>query len=186
MINIIFVNAEQTVGNYQNSFFNKSYDIEASAKNERLESVFIGVEAKDSRSAFIEVGGKNLESFRTALELVRDKYADWVKIAKESNVTEMRKEFGIYFPSVSVCWSGSEWWFSFGNSINMKFLILESGKMVASWSPTVTSSSNRYIDETIYFVFNSVEDFNNLISQLDYNKILSKLLKTKNDESLFN
>ena len=67
----------------------------------------------------------------------------------------------------------------------MSFLILDSGKMVAIWCPKVVSSSNRYIDETIYFVFEREEDFDSLINQLDYNSILDKLLNTKKNEDLF-
>lgn len=185
MLAVVSVRAEQVVGSFQNSFFGKEFKIEAAAKNDKLQSVYIGVEAKDSKTAFISVDGKDLELFKTALELVRDKYLDWVKVAKENNVTEMNKEFGIKFPSVSIAWAGTKWWFSFGNKINMKFIILKDGKMVASWAPKVTSSSNRYIDETIYFAFADEEDFNNLISQLNYQSILDQLLNTKKNEDLF-
>lgn len=58
--------------------------------------------------------------------------------------------------------------------------------MVALWAPEVTSSSNRYIDETIYFVFGSEDDFDSLISQLDGERILNELLRTKNNADLFN
>lgn len=67
----------------------------------------------------------------------------------------------------------------------MRFLILESGKMIAVWAPKVTSSSNRYIDEQIYFALEGEEDFDNLISQLSYQSILDQLLNTKNKEDLF-
>lgn len=185
LLTVVIMRAEQTVGSFQNSYFVKEYTIEAAAKNDKLQSVYIGVESKDSKKAFISVNGKDLELFKTALELVRDKYLDWVKVAKENNVTELNKEFGIQFPSVSIAWSGSKWWFSFGKKVNMKFIILDDGKMVASWAPKVTSSSNRYIDETIYFVFADEDDFNNLISQLNYQSILDQLLNTKKNEDLF-
>ena len=47
----------------------------------------------ESRKAFIEVKGKELELFKTALELARDKYIEWRRIAKENNVTDMSKLF---------------------------------------------------------------------------------------------
>lgn len=177
--------AEQTVGRYQNTYFGKEFEIEAAQKNEKLQSVYIGVLSDDNRKAFISVDGKNLESFKSALELVRDKYLEWVKVARDNNVTEMRKDFNIKFPSVNVCWKGAEWWFAFGRKVTMRFLILDDGKMVASWSPKVTASDNRYIDEQIYFVFGDEDDFNNLISQLDYQTILNKLLNTHKNEDLF-
>lgn len=177
--------AQQTVGSFQNSYFNKELTIEAAQKKDKLQSVYIGVIAKGAKNAFISVDGKELESFKISLELLRDKYIEWVKVAKDNNVTEMVKDFDIKFPSVTIAWHRTKWWFSFGNKINMKFLILEDGNMVASWAPTVTSSSNRYLDEQIFFVFGDEEDFNNLISQLDSQRILNDLLNIKNNEDLF-
>lgn len=178
--------AEQQVGLYQNAYFGKDFTIEAAQKNSKLSDVYIGVTAKDSKNAFIDVSGDDLDYFKQSLIQVRDKYLDWVKVAKENNVTEMSKEFGIKFPSVNIAWKGSKWWFSFRVKVNMSFLILDNGKMVAKWTPKVTSSSNQFIDETIYFVFESEDDFNNLISQLDYDTIMNKLLSTKKNEDLFN
>lgn len=177
--------AEQTVGKYQNTYFGKEFEIEAAQKNDKLQTVYIGVEAKDAKSAFISVDGKDLELFKTSLELVKAKYLDWVKVAKENKVTEMDKEFDIKFPSVNIAWSGSKWWFSFGKKIKMRFLILDNGKMIAVWAPKVTSSSNRYIDEQIYFAFEGEEDFDSIISQLNYQAILDQLLTKKNNEDLF-
>ena len=77
--------AEQTVGTFENAYFGKNFTIEASQKNNELETVYIEVEAKSSKSAFLSVDGNKLESFKTSLELVRDKYLSWVKIAKENN-----------------------------------------------------------------------------------------------------
>lgn len=179
------VKAEQTVGKYQNTYFGKEFEIEAAQKNDAIKSVYIGIEAKDTKDAFISVDGNDLESFKNALELVKAKYLDWVKVAKENNVTEMDKEFDIKFPSVTIAWFGSKWWFSFGQRIKMRFLILNSGKMVAVWTPKVTSSSNRYIDEQVYFALEGEEDFDSLISQLNYQNILAQLLNKKNNEDLF-
>lgn len=179
------INAEQVVGTYYSNYFEENFEIEAAQENNKLDVVYIGVSAKSSTNAVISVEGTDLDIFKASLELVRDKYLEWVKIAKENNVTEMNKDFGVNFPKVNIAWHGSKWWFSFGHKVNMSFLILERGKMVAVWSPKVVSSSNRYIDETIYFVFESEEDFSNLINQLDYNTILGKLMNAKKNEDLF-
>ena len=177
--------AEQTVGTFKNTYFGKNFTIEASQKNNKLECVYIEVEANDSKSAFISVDGDDLERFKTSLELVRDKFLSWVKIAKDNNVTEMNKEFDIKFPSVSVAWSGSKWWFAFNRKLTMSFIILDDGKMLAKWCPKVVSSSNKYIDETIYFVFETEDDFNSLLKQLNTQGILDQLLNTQNNTDLF-
>lgn len=179
---ILPIKAQQKVGEYTNSYFSKTFSIEASEEN-----VYIGVQTDlDFRKAYISVKADKLELFKTALELARDKFSEWKKIAKDNNITEMCKEMGIDFPEVAVAWLyGGEWEFSFDNKINLAFLILDDGQMVAAWAPTVTSSSNRYIDQEIYFVFGDEEDFNSIINQLDGQRILNELLNTKNNLNLF-
>lgn len=191
MIATMSMYAQQKVGEYTNSYVSKTFSIEAVEKNNKIEEVYIGIPTDlgsrtYSRSAYIVVKGKDLELFKTALELARDKFSEWKKVAKENNVTEIDKEMGINFPKVTVAWLyGRKWWFSFGNKVNLKFLTLDNGQMVAAWAPTVTSSSNRYIDQEIYFVFGGEEDFNSIIDQLDTQRILNELLNTKNQSDLF-
>lgn len=191
---ILPIKAQQKVGEYTNSYVSKTFSIKAVEKNNKIEKVYIGIptvlESRTySRPADIVVKGKDIELFKTALELARDKFSEWKKVAKENNVTEMNKEMGINFPKVTVAWLyGRKWWFSWGNKINLKFLtlkILDNTRCIALWAPTVTSSTNRYIDQEIYFVFGDEEDFNSIINQLDSQRILNELLNTKNNSELF-
>lgn len=185
---ILPIKAQQKVGEYTNSYFSKTFSIEAAEKNNKIENVYIGVQTDlDFRKAYISVEGEDLELFKNALELARDKFSEWKKIAKDNNITEMCKEMGIDFPEVAVAWLyGGEYEFSFDNKINLAFLILDDGQMVAAWAPTVTSSSNRYIDQKIYFVFADEKDFDDIINQLDGQRILNEFLNTKNNSKLFN
>ena len=177
--------AQEEVGTYYNNFFKEEFTIKASQKNSKISDIYIEVSAKKSSESFINVGGEDLETFKASLIALRDKYLSWVKIAKDNNVTEMNKEFDIKFPSVTVAWVGSKWWFDFNRKISMRFLILESGKMVAVWAPKVTASSNEYIDETIYFTFECEDDFNNLLDKLNSQVMLDKLQSRQNKEDLF-
>ena len=184
---ILPIKATQKVGEYTNSCFSKTFSIEAAEKNNKIEDVYIGVQTDlDFRKAYISVEGEDLELFKNALKLARDKFSEWKKIAKDNNITEMCKEMGIDFPEVAVAWLyGGEWEFSFDNKINLAFLILDDGQMVAAWAPTVTSSSNSYIDQKIYFAFANEKDFDSIINQLDGQRITNELLKDKNKSDLF-
>ena len=184
---ILPIKAQQKVGEYTNSYFSKTFSIEVAEKNNKIENVYIGVQTDlDFRKAYISVDGEDLELFKNALELARDKFSEWKKIAKDNNITEMCKEIGIDFPEVAVAWLyGGEWEFSFDNKINLAFLILDDGQMVAAWAPIVTSSSNSYIDQKIYFAFADEKDFDDIINQLDDQRILNELLKNKNKSELF-
>ena len=181
----ISLKAQEEVGTYYNNYFKEEFTIEASQKNNKISDIYIEVSAKKSSQSFINIGGDDLETFKASLIALRDKYLSWVKIAKDNNVTEMNKEFDIKFPSVTVAWVGSKWWFDFNRKISMRFLILESGKMVAVWAPKVTASSNEYIDETIYFTFECEDDFNNLLDKLNSQVMLDILQNRQNKEDLF-
>lgn len=179
------VKAEQQTGRYHNSYFNTDFSIEGALIDDGISNVYIATEAKRSNRAFISVDGRELDAFKTSLQQARDKYLKWVDIAVDNKVTEMKKDLGIRFPAVTVAWTTNKWRFSFGNRINMRFIILDDGRMVASWSATVTASSDSSVSETVFFVFAGEDDFNSLISELDYQTIHSRLLTSKNNEELF-
>lgn len=46
------------------------------------------------------VEGKNVIQYRNALIQLRDKYAEWIRVASENDVKDLRKEVSIKFPSV--------------------------------------------------------------------------------------
>lgn len=179
------VKAEQQTGRYYNSYFNTCFSIEGALRDDEISNIYIGTEAKDTDHAFISVDGRELDAFKTSLQQARDKYLKWIDIAVDNKVTEMKKDLGIRFPAVTVAWATDKWRFSFGNRINMRFVILDDGRMVASWSATVTASSDSSVSETVFFVFAGEDDFNSLISELDYQTIHSRLLTSKNNEELF-
>jgi hypothetical protein len=97
----------------------------------------------------------------------------------------MEKEFDITFPRVNITWGTSQWFHSFSKKITMNFYILEDGRKIAKWTPQVTSYSNKYIKEILYFIFSCEEDFNNLISKLNSHNIIDKISERKNNEELF-
>ena len=64
-------------------------------------------------------------------------------------------------------------------------MILDSGKDVIIIAKEATSSSNRYISETIYIAFSEPEEIDELVSQLNLEKITSKLNNETNTLDLF-
>ena len=174
------------VGNYTMSYFHKSYDIKASELKNGEFTVYIQVSAeRESTRAMISIESDKLEEFKQSLVQMKEKFEEWSKVAKDNNVTSILKEMGIKFPSTTFCWLGSEWFFSFEQKVNPKFLVLSDGNPVALFMKTVESSSNQYIDETFYWVFSNSEEIDKLISQLNYEKIKSELEKKENASDLF-
>ncbi|MDR0367613.1 MAG: hypothetical protein LBH82_00550 [Bacteroidales bacterium] len=184
IVNVSF--AEKVVGTYSLSYFNKQYDIEASEIKNGKFSVYIQVSAeRDFTRAMIEVKSSDLEEFTQFLTQMKDKYVEWANVAKENNVTDMSKDMDFKSPSTTICWSSSKWFFSFGHKLQPRFLILDSGKMVVTIHKKVTASSNQYIDEKIYWVFSDATEIDELISQLNAEKIISKLQEKENASDLF-
>lgn len=182
----LVAHAEKVIGNYTLSYFNKSYDIEASEIKNGKFTVYIQVSAeREFTRAMIGIESDKLEEFKQSLVQMKEKFEEWSKVATDNNVTEMSKEMGIKFPSTTFCWLSSKWFFSFRQKINPKFLILDNGNHVAFFVKKVKSSSNEYIDETFYWVFSNSEEFDELISKLDYEKIKSELEKKESASDLF-
>lgn len=180
------INAEDVIGTYTSNYFNKSYDIEASEIKNGKFSIYIQVSAeRESTKAMISIDSDKLELFRQSLIQTKEKFVEWSKVAKENNVTDMLKDMGIKYPSATICWLSSKWHFSFGQKLTPKFLILDNNKHVISFCEKVTASDNKYIDETIYWVFSDPKEIDDLLSVLDYNIIKQKLEKKENAAELF-
>lgn len=188
LITLIVVNfayAEKKIGSYRLSYFDKEYDIKVSELKNGKFTVYIHTESKGSSQSTLLVESNDLENFITALQTMKDKYVEWSRVAKDNNVTEMSKEIEVKFPKTTVAWFGSKWYFSFDKKLQPRFVIMDDGTHVASIVTKFTSSSNRYIDETIYWVFSDPSDIDDLISNLDVNKILAELNKSSSDADLF-
>ncbi|PXV61980.1 hypothetical protein CLV62_12323 [Dysgonomonas alginatilytica] len=177
--------AEKTVGSYSSSYFNKVYDIEAGEIKNGKFSVYIQVPAKSDNRTMVLIESDQIKEFNSILLQMKDKFVEWSKVAKDNNVTELSKSMDLRLPKTTICWQGSKWFFSFGQKLQPSFMILESGKHVVTLVQKVTSSSNQYIDETIYWVFADPQEIDELIAQLDFDKIKSKLEEDKNSSDLF-
>jgi hypothetical protein len=183
-LNVAF--AEKVVGKYSLSYFDKTYEIEASEIKKDKFSIYIQVSAKKSNTrAMLEIESDKVDELKQALSKMKEKFVEWSNIARDNNVTDMTKSMDIRFPSMSICWRSSKWFFSFEHRFQPEFMILESGKHVVFITKKATSSSNKYIDETIYWVFAYPEEIDELISQLDIERIKSELTKTQNESDLF-
>ena len=180
------INAQEVIDNYTMSYFNKNYEIEASKGKSDDFTVYIQVNAERSTTkANYMIKSSKLNEFKDALIATKDKYVEWSKVAKDNNVTDMSKEMDIKFPNVDIAWLGSKWFFSFGKKLSPKFLILKDGQHVVAFVNKSTASSNQYIDETTYWVFADVKEFDEFIEKLDFDKIKSKLEKSESKAELF-
>lgn len=178
--------AEKVVAIYHSDYWEKDFDIEATEIENGKFSVYIQVPAKnDHTRAMLEFESSDIEQLKATLLQVRDKFAEWSKIAHDNNVTDMNKEMEFKLPLSTICWHGSKWFFSFRHKLQPQFSILDDGKHVVSFVRKATASSNQYIDETIYWVFASPQDIDEFISVLNVDKIKEQLLSKEKAADLF-
>ena len=64
-------------------------------------------------------------------------------------------------------------------------MVMDNGKHVVSFVKKVVSSSNQYIDETIYWVFSSPKEIDEFLSVLNVDKIKDNLLSEEKASDLF-
>lgn len=170
------LHAQKVVDTYTLSYFNKTYDIEAFETSKDTINIYLGVSAEQATTkALINVSSYNLAEFKNSLQQMKLKFIEWSDVAKKNNVKELSKEMEISFPSVDIGWFGTEWHFAFYQKIRPRFKILDNGTYIVTLSDKYTSSSNEYINETIYWVFSNPKEIDDLISKLDLDKIKAKL-----------
>jgi len=187
---IMDISAQRRVDTYSLSYFDRVYDILASTeiRNGRFR-VFIEVSAqRESTRATIDVENTEMAGLIRFLVDMRDRYVEWSEIATANNVTELSRRMDFRSPPVTVSWLGagsSEWRFAFRERLQPRFLILNDGRHVVVIVQEVQSSSNRFIRETIYWVFSDAQEIDELIARLDVERIAKKIQEAQNINELF-
>ena len=179
--------AQKTVENYHSDYFEKDYEISVSTDKKdpsTITNVYIEV-AGERKNETVTLDYKYPSLLLSSLKEVRDKYAEWVKVAEDNHITDMTKEIPVNMPTVTVCWYGTKWYFAFNKRLNFDFMILDDGKKIIVMSAKVTASSNQYIDQKFYWVFQSVIELDEFIKKLDYPAYIEKLNTNSNNADLF-
>lgn len=179
--------SQKKIDSWSCSYFNKEYDIECSSLNEKGEfDLYIEISGESStRKANLNIASNNIPLLIEFLSKIKDKYEEWGRIAKENNVSDTSKDMDFISPRLTVCWFGSKWWFSFNQRLTPKFIVLNDGTSVVSMYKKVSSSSNEYIDQKVYWVFNSTSEIGELINKIQPERLLEKLKEEKKASDLF-
>lgn len=178
--------AQEKVATYYSTYWGKTCDVEAGISSSGDLSVFFDIMGSgDADNVCINLKGESINAFISALQLAKQKHSEWVAVAINNNVTKMTKEMDIDFPRVTIGWLGSKWWFDFEHKIEPLFMITDSGKYLCVISGTATASSNEYIDQKYYLVFETAEDFDSLMEAINPTVVQEKLNSKQKVEDLF-
>lgn len=185
IISEIALSADKVVGVYTMSAFEGTYEIKAGEIKNGKFSVYVFAESGDKRTPiFLSVSSDKVDEFNNFLQQINDKFKEWRKVAKDNNVTELKKEIDIKNPVVTIGWYALDWHFSFRNRLKAVYIIAE-GKDYVAIAKEATSSSNRFMTETIYLAFAEPDEIDNLVSQLNVDRITAELNKSSNTSGLF-
>lgn len=187
----INTSAQDKLTSYDNTFVKKTFDIQISFDKKGEFTLYINAYSVD---ALHETGGfmidqKDYDDFISCLNQSILKYNDWVKTAKENNVTELIKTMPIKGKSSGYFLYGDEWKFDYYLNLTFDFKIIEqedslkyvlivrSGEMVAS--------DNEFMDvDGVVLLFISSEEIKEFIDLISLDKINEFKNKPK-DEDLF-
>ena len=181
-----FLSAQDKFTTYQNSFGGKNVkDIRISLEDKGKYTLYI--EAIPMDKLFTDPGGINLSEkqnpeFIKALDQAKLKYDEWVKTAKDNNVTELRKDIDVKSISGAFFKTGSDWNFQFKVNLSFRFLILKSKDEVKYLltinTGKLTSSSNQFTNvDGFSIIFSSddeIEKFKEAISITKINEFIAK------------
>lgn len=186
LFSFVVSHAQEQVSTYHSSFFDKEYKILASYDKNNL-SLYIEVEGEHLSDyvLFNVDGNSKIQQFISALEAVKQKYVDWSTVAKQNGVKSFNKEIDVQFPNITIAWRGSEWRFDFYNNLNPRFVVTDSGMCVVAITGKATASDNEYIDQEYYFALSSISDFDNLLAEIQLNKLLSYFNEKTDLNALF-
>lgn len=175
--------AEKKVSEYYSSYFNETFDIEASAPKKGAFQFFIYCKSKDNHQTGFSIPSKDVPGFINSLNELKVKFVDWSKTAEENNIRDFDKSFGIKFRPVDTFFTyGNDRYLSHSVEMNPYFKVTENSDRLAIFnSSKLTASDNRFMTVAGFIlVFKSVEDIDNLINALDMNAALKN--KTRNSE----
>ncbi len=177
-----FVFAQNVVGKY--TAMNLTNNIEASIKQGDLR-VWVAIPGDENTMFKIE-GENDLNSFILQLKKCKEKYIEWCNVAKTNNVTNYAKKFDVSFPNIEIWWKGSKWFSSYKrNFFRPSFFINKEGTAIFIVNEQASDWDNEYIDTEFTFILGSVDDFDNLITALNPEKIRNALTKNENIDDLF-
>lgn len=168
--------AETLISTYTSTYFNKDFTIEASDVKKDKYSIFIQIANKEQDTkAQIRVEKDKMDQFIQSLQKLKTFYATWLNDSTEKKSVDSMVDPGIEFPLVAFRWWNSEWVYSFNNKLEPKCILLNDGRRVVTFANRVKGPTNFQTDLTVYWIFASVQDFDQILEILAPANLLPKL-----------
>ncbi|MBX2931996.1 MAG: hypothetical protein KF781_08635 [Chitinophagaceae bacterium] len=181
--------AQEKFTTYDNTYVEKSYDIQISAKEKEKFTLYIDAMSFDKmhEKGGISIDQKQHQEFLNALSEAKLKYEEWVKTAKDNNVKELSKSMTIKSKAGGYFLYGSKWNFQFLVNLKFDFRILESkGEtkyLLLVKTGELQSSSNQFMKvDGFALVFSSSTEIDDFVKAISTEKITEFTNKPKKDD----
>ena len=180
--------AQDKFTSYDNTYAEKSYEIQISSKEKDKFKLYINAMSFDRThdEGGISIDQNNHQDFLNALAESKIKYEEWIKTAKENNIKELDKTMTLKSKVGGYFLYGSEWNFQFLVNLKFDFKILESkGEikyLLLLRTGELQSSSNQFMKvDGFALVFSSSKEIDDFVNAISPEKITEFLNKPKND-----
>lgn len=122
-------------------------------------------------------GHKNLQAFVSSLMQMREKFAEWKKIAEQNNVTNLQKTMtNIVFSHLKFFWRAKDGtiYVSPVSSFSPLFVVSDTGTCSVIVSGQVRAMKYPEIEQAFSFSFSNIEQIDHLVRLLDYDSMKKK------------
>lgn len=183
-----FVQAQKKVSEYSSSFFDKTFEVQASEPKNGIFSFFIHCESKDKHKVGFILKSNDVPDFINSLNEIKQKFSEWEDTAKKNNVTDFDKEFNTKFNSVRTFFTyGSDWHFESGVRVKPYFKVTQDGQCLIIFnSRELTASDNQFMTvKGFILAFSSIKEVDEFINALDFDTVINEESKKEKTENLF-
>lgn len=182
--------AQQKFTTYDNTYANKTYDIQISTKDEKDGfSLYIDAMSLDKSHdrGGITINKKQHSDFINALNESKLKYLEWMKTAQDNNVKDLSKAMSIKCKTGSFFRYGSGWQFQFLVIPTFNFRILETAGeveyLLTILTGELTASGNQYMKvDGFVLVFKSTDEIDSFVKAISIDAINEFISKPKAED----
>ena len=140
--------------------------------------IWVAATNSDNNNGLLLIYNKQMKDFWLALIQTRAKWAEWIKVAQDNDIANVKKEIPVRFPKVIYGWLFNGRLYA-RKGVPIKFYFqYENGNTTLRSEFKVISARNRYVGSTYTFRINSIEELDELVAIVEPDN-LRKLVELK-------
>lgn len=183
--------AQDKYAEYDCSYLGQTYDISVSQDKGKT-TLWVDIFSSDKLSDVcgLMLTDKNTDDFIAAIKEAKEKYNEWVSVAKTNKVTDVTKEMNVESKNVNCYFKyGSKWCFDFNEKPVYKFLVREvegqTHYLLMVIVSGLQSSSNEFMKhDGGAIIFASAEEIDEFLALIAPDKV-AEFLNKPSAEDLF-